>query len=181
MTPGDMVSNAGLGQGKMGSMLAPLVAGIVSSIQECGIKDEIVQFAQKRALKSIEEHSAVISSQGEKCVPRKPSCPCLHMTEHPAQDISEYTGSCDVTYPAYLLLTQNVLSHEQKLSERQLLCLLCQTHPDLALLNAVPVPQAWEHGCGGHHQRSQSPRRPDCCSCGGDDLPRCAASRRLRL
>lgn len=69
MTPDDMVSNAGLGEGQMGSMLAPLVAGIVSSIQESGIKEQIVEFAQKRAAKSIEEHSAVIATQGEKCGP----------------------------------------------------------------------------------------------------------------
>eukprot|EP00892_Ulva_mutabilis_P001033 jgi/Ulvmu1/10930/UM007_0109.1 len=67
LTPKDLVSNAGLGEGTLGRMLAPLVAGIVASIQESGVKDEIVQFAQKRAFKTIEEHSAIISSHGEKC------------------------------------------------------------------------------------------------------------------
>ena len=84
MTPKDMVANAGLGEGQLGGMLAPLIAGIVSSIQDSGIKDEIVKFAQTRAYKTIEEHSAMISSHGEKCVSSGlPLSTCKHVITLP--------------------------------------------------------------------------------------------------
>lgn len=51
----------------MASILAPLVAGIVSAIQESGVQNQIVNFAQRRVTKSIEEHSESIAKHGERC------------------------------------------------------------------------------------------------------------------
>ena len=73
-TPTDMISNSGLGGGKMAHILAPLIAGIVSSITNSGVTNQIVNFATKRVGKTIEENSDSIAKHGERWVP---ACFCL--------------------------------------------------------------------------------------------------------
>lgn len=61
----------------MAHILAPLIAGIVSSITNSGVTNHIVNFATKRVGKTIEEHSDSIAKHGERyaaCCAR-----CLHL------------------------------------------------------------------------------------------------------
>lgn len=73
-TPADLISNSGLGGGKMAHILAPLIAGIVSSITHSGVMGQIVNFATIRVGKTIEENSDSIARHGERCAMPLTTC-----------------------------------------------------------------------------------------------------------
>ena len=50
LNPQDVVTTSGLGDGKLAAFLAPMVAGIVSAIETCGVKDQLQDFAKKTAV-----------------------------------------------------------------------------------------------------------------------------------
>ena len=65
-TPADLIANSGLGEGKLGHILAPIMAGVVTSITQSGVLNQIAAFATKRVGKTIEEHSDSIAKHGER-------------------------------------------------------------------------------------------------------------------
>lgn len=68
MNPQDVVKSTGLGGGKLATFLAPLVAGLVSAIKECGVENQLEDFAKKKAVQVVQQHEAVLAEQGERCV-----------------------------------------------------------------------------------------------------------------
>jgi hypothetical protein len=67
LNPQDVVSSLGLGKGKLASFLTPMVAGLVSAIEECGVKAQVQDFAKKKAISVISTQSAALAQQGERC------------------------------------------------------------------------------------------------------------------
>jgi hypothetical protein len=67
LTPEDVLTNTGLSKGSIAQFLAPLVAGLVCAIEESGVKQQMQDFATKKAVKAVTSQEDNLTKQGKRC------------------------------------------------------------------------------------------------------------------
>jgi hypothetical protein len=128
------LTNTGLSQGSVAQFLAPLVAGMVSAIEQCGVKEQMQDFATKKAVNVINSHSDNLNKQGERCCCRVPLlCLCKALADiatvyHPLERMHlDFCSQCiDM-----LLCSVSIFRLIRFLSPKHILCgLLPSRAPD---------------------------------------------------